>query len=158
LYGNKPAIAILILVALAIILPPQHYDTQVYPITIANGYFDRAVASGFAEGMIEYSRKALALLEPYKGNPAWIFPTPRTDFDLIKRDIETCIARLEELSKLPRETDAYQQGLDDVRGKIEVIKENLRVAGLWVMIPLVNIIYFILWLTALIITSYIWLS
>lgn len=158
MYRRKPLIGISILILIALILPLHHYGQNVYPLRIAFGYLDRAVASGFADEMIKYAKKALERLEPYSVNPVWIFPSPSTEFNLIKENLRECIERLEVLKGLPRESDAYQQGLDDVRGKLKVIQGNIEDCSWWVFISLPNFIYGILWLTALIVTAFIWMK
>jgi len=156
MYGHKPAIGVIVLVILAVILPYIHYRNNVYPLDLAHGYLSRASAAGNAGEMIEYCQEALDLLSPYTGNPKWWFPTPHTDFDYIKRDLTTCIERLRVLNDLSPESDAYQQGLDDVRGKLRVLADNVNDASLWVFISLPNVIYCILWLIALIVVIFIW--
>jgi len=157
MYGKKPGVVLIILCIIGIVLPLMHYYNKVYPLDIAKGYLDRAMASGDVEGMITYSGKALEVLEPYSGNPKWIFPTPDTDFDLIKQNLRECIDRLNTLSELPRDSDAYQQGLDDVRAKLKVIRDNLKATEDWVLISFVNFIYMILWIIAVIGTLLIWM-
>lgn len=97
-----------------------------YPLDQAQQWISRAKTGGHAEEMISYLNEAELILQDFKGNPAWWYPTSRTSFDLIKRDLGGNIERLHEMKKLNRTDDAYNQGLDDVRGKLAVLSDQLR--------------------------------
>ena len=95
------------------------YNTKGYPIEIAISLLNRAEATGSVESMIEYVESCREILESYSGNPVWFYPTKYTDFDLIKRDLHGCLERLRILKTLPRDSDAFNQGIDDIRDRLD---------------------------------------
>ena len=100
------------------------YYNSFYAINRANALFSRAETAGFAEDMIAYMQRGRVLL-PKSGNPVWWFPTDKTDFGEIQHDISGIIARATILESLPRNSTAYQTGMDDLRGRIMALQLQL---------------------------------
>lgn len=65
-------------------------------------------------------------LPPKSGNPVRWFPTDKTDFSETQRDVDGITARATLLESPPRNSSAYQQGMDDLDGKIRAL--DLQVA------------------------------
>jgi hypothetical protein len=95
------------------------YVIDIYPLEIAAGYLSRAMSAGNADDMVSYITQAYRLIPPL-GNPVWILPTHRTDFNLIRADIASILDRLSTISRTPRDRAAYAQTLNDVRGRLVV--------------------------------------
>lgn len=147
---RKLAAALIItLIALALLLSYIHYINTIYTLDRANALFNRAETAGFAEQLIEYVERGRRLL-PKEGNPVWWFPTDRTDFKKIQADLESILERAEILKKLPRSSEAYQQGMDDLREKLKTIQSQVAEASGYLYVSPINIFYSALWLTAFI--------
>ena len=121
------------------------YYNSFYAIDRANALFSRAETAGFAEDMIAYLQRGRQLL-PKSGNPVWWFPTDKTDFSEIHKDIDGIIARAELLEPLPRDGDAYQQGMDDLRGKIRALELQVAEASGYMFVSGWNMIVSLIWL------------
>ena len=66
------------------------YQNAIYPLDKAIGYLSRAESAQTPDMIANYLRPVKLLL-PNEGNPAWSFPSPRTDFGLIQNDLEVYI-------------------------------------------------------------------
>jgi len=133
----------------------NYYDT-IYTLDRANAWLNRAETAGFAEEMIDYIKKALPLI-PKSGNPVWIFPTDRTDFTLINKDLESIISRAEILKSLPRNSDAYQQGMDDLRDKLRTLQAQISEASPYLFVSPLNILFGFLWILLLSLIGLLWM-
>ena len=122
------------------------YLDTIYKLEIAIGYINRAQSAGFAEEMIEYIDEALAIL-PKSGNPVWLFPTERTNFSLIYSDLLSIRERLGIVSTIARDSPAYAQSLNDIRGKLKVIIEQIGEAMPYTLITPMNIALSMVWLS-----------
>ncbi len=127
-----------------IMLTLGYLDT-IYRLERAVGYLSRAQAAGFAEDMSLYLRHALEYL-PNRGNPVWIFPTSRTNFTLIYEDLITLERRLEIIAQIPRNSSAYAQSLNDIRGKITVLIGQIGEAMPYTLITPLNTALALIWL------------
>jgi len=137
-------IPFLLWLSAGIALSAWFYIDEVYPLDVAIGFISRAQATGYAESSIRYLQEAIPLI-PDKGNPVWIFPTSRTDFSLIHEDLELIQDRLEIVAKLSRDSPAYSQALNDIRGRLEVIINNLGEAMPYVFFSPVNSAILLIW-------------
>ncbi|MEM4383928.1 MAG: hypothetical protein QXU44_07730 [Candidatus Caldarchaeum sp.] len=124
------------------------YVQTIYPLDIAMGYLSRAQSAGYAEDMANYMKQALPYM-PKEGNPVWIFPTTRTDFTLINKDLNTLIERLATVASLPRESSAYAQALNDIRESLSMIVDNVGEAMPYAMLSPINLALLLLWLSSL---------
>lgn len=123
------------------------YYNSFYTIDRANALFSRAETAGFAEDMIAYLRRGENLL-PKSGNPVWWFPTDRTDFSEINKDLNQIIERATILETLPRTSSAYQQGMDDLRGKIRALEVQVGEASGYMFVSAWNVVSSLAWLAA----------
>lgn len=139
--GKVAAVLFIALAVFGAVMIYQFYLTSVYPFEYAKSLMNRAQTAGQASDMIEYISKAKELIKNEHGTPQWWFPTPLTNWDLINKDLDGIKQRLEELTRL-KETnpDAYQQGLDDVRGKIRTLEDQVSTTLWWKWNSLTNII------------------
>ena len=123
------------------------YYNSFYAIDRANALFSRAETAGFAEEMVDYMQRGRVLL-PKSGNPVWWFPTDKTDFGEIQKDIDSILARANIVESLPRNSPAYQQGMDDLRGKIRALELQVAEASGYMFVSGTNIVTSTVWLAA----------
>lgn len=116
--------AALAMIVLAVLSSYMSYASTIYRADRAIAWLSRAETAGFAEEMIADIQEAKELI-PGSGNPVWWFPTQRTDFALIQSDMDSIIARAQIIQTLPRDSTAYQQGMDDLRGKLRTLEEQV---------------------------------
>jgi len=121
------------------------YLDTIYRLEVAVGYINRAQSAGFAEEMMNYLSEALKIL-PSSGNPVWLFPTTRTDFSLIYSDLTSIEDRLLIISNTAKDSPAYAQTLNDIRGKLSVIIGQIGEAMPYTLITPVNILLALVWL------------
>jgi hypothetical protein len=121
---RKVRVFLLVYLLFGLSMAVSAYVIDIYPLEIAAGYLSRAMSAGNADDMVSYITQAYRLIPPL-GNPVWILPTHRTDFNLIRADIASILDRLSTISRTPRDTAAYAQTLNDVRGRLEVIIGHL---------------------------------
>ena len=124
------------------------YYNSFYAIDRANALFSRAETAGFAGDMIDYIQRGRVLL-PRSGNPVWWFPTDKTNFGEIQKDIDGIIARAKILQAMPTNSSAYQQGMDDLRGKIKAMELQIAEASGYMFVSGWNLVVSLIWLTAL---------
>lgn len=121
------------------------YYNSFYAIDRANALFSRAETAGFVEDMITYLQRGRQLL-PKSGNPVWWFPTDKTDFSEIQKDIDSIIGRATLLESLPRNSPAYQQGMDDLRGKVKALELQIAEASGYMFVSGWNVLISAIWL------------
>ena len=138
----------LIWISVGLALITWIYVNDVYPLDVAIGFISRAQAAGYAELSIKYLREAIPLL-PSSGNPVWLFPTARTDFMLIHSDLTSILDRLETVAGLGRDTSAYSQALNDIRGRLGVVAGNIGEAMPYVMFSPFNTSLIFVWFLTL---------
>jgi len=141
---NLAAVGLIIVIGMALLY--SAYYNSFYRIDRANALFSRAETAGFAEDMIAYLKRGRDLL-PKSGNPVWWFPTDKTDFAEIQKDIDGIIARARLLESLPRDSAAYQQGMDDLRGKIRALELQVAEASGYMFVSGWNVVISAIWLT-----------
>ncbi len=132
------------MVVFGIISTCAQYSNTLYVADLAVGWLSRAETAAFVEDMITYIQEGRKLL-PASDNPVWWFPTQRTDFAMIRRDIDSIIERARIIGTLPRHSEAYQQGMDDLRGKIHVLQDQVKEAGPFMFATPVSIALSSIW-------------
>lgn len=110
-------------------------------------FLSRAETAPFADGMAD-SILAGAELIPLTGNPVWWFPTARTDFASIHDDLDGIVERALIINELPKDADAYQQGMDDLRGKLKTVQEQLGEASAFFFVNPISLILTFFWVIA----------
>ncbi|MEE8238583.1 MAG: hypothetical protein V3R13_00660 [Nitrososphaerales archaeon] len=141
------ALMLIALIALAGILTYAHYFNTWYAIDRGRAHLSRAETSAFADGMAASISEAIELIPP-TGNPVWWFPTARTDFELIQHDLNGFIERTTILEAMPKERDAYQQGMDDLRGKLKTVQEQLGEASAFFFVDPFSLLISLFWIIA----------
>jgi len=116
-------IAILFLLTWFIIIPIGtgiHFwyigrPNSVYDIWKCKDYLWRARASTDLIEIANYFEKALNEIKDRHGNPKWYYPTPDTDFDLIKKTMKQTINNVIEIAnKEEKGSYGYQRAIDNI--------------------------------------------
>jgi hypothetical protein len=144
---NWPGYAVVALICLGAASTYMGYSDTMYLTDRVKGWFNRAQTAAFAEDMIAYVQEGQRLL-PTSGNPVWLFPTERTDFALIQRDINSIIERARIIAMLPRGSEGYQVGMDDLRDKIHVLEDQVAEAAPYMFASPTSIALSTLWFVA----------
>jgi hypothetical protein len=121
------------------------YETTIYPMDKAVGYLSRAEAAQSPEAVADYIKPVKYLL-PNEGNPVWIFPNPRTDFNAIQNELDAMLSRANSISSLELDSAAYNTGLADLRNSIKIIESNLIEATPYLYVSSINIILSAIWI------------
>jgi hypothetical protein len=143
---------LLVVLAGALLLYSAYYNSF-YAVDRANALFSRAETAGFAEDMVAYLQRGRVLL-PKSGNPVWWFPTDKTDFTEVQKDLDGIIARAKILESLPRNGSAYQQGMDDLRGKIRALELQVAEASGYMFVSGYNVVVSAFWLVIIAIVAF----
>jgi cellulose synthase/poly-beta-1,6-N-acetylglucosamine synthase-like glycosyltransferase len=114
------------------------YYVNIYPLQMAAGYLVRAESAQTPEQLAEYARLAERSL-PERGNPVWIFPTIRTDFELMRSQLDNMLVRAEMLRALSPQDEAYNAAMLDLHSAAEELEYNLDEAIPFMYISLTNI-------------------
>jgi hypothetical protein len=147
------AICLVLVVLAGALLFYSAYYNSFYAIDRANALFSRAETAGFAEDMVAYLQRGRVLL-PKSGNPVWWFPTDKTNFTEVQKDIDSILARAKLLEGLPRDGAAYQQGMDDLRGKIKALELQVAEASGYMFVSGYNIVTSAFWLAIITIIAF----
>uniref|UniRef100_A0A6M3K1C4 Putative glycosyltransferase n=1 Tax=viral metagenome TaxID=1070528 RepID=A0A6M3K1C4_9ZZZZ len=126
------------------------YPSTIYDINKANGWLKQARSSTDIPEMTRYMELALTEIDGRTGNPAWIWATSQTNFDVIKEVIQTNIeASLDVAETEPRSSYGYQRAIDNLEEAIIDIQTNFNTALNWLtIISLGSIIQLAVWLIA----------
>ena len=141
------ALMLIVLTVLGGIVTYAHYFNTWYAIDRGRAHLSRAETSAFADGMAASISDAIELI-PQTGNPVWWFPTVRTDFERIQEDLDGIIERTTILEAMPRDRDAYQQGMDDLRGKLKTVQEQLGEASAFFFVDPFSLLISLFWIIA----------
>jgi len=82
------------------------YQTDVYPMDLSIGLFDRIMASSEPKSIIA-DINAFKEYLPTAGNPVWILPTDTTNFTRIQADLDVMLTSAEKISGVPRDSSAF---------------------------------------------------
>lgn len=137
--------AIVAYLCLGCVLAYLGYQNSIYPIDKAMGYLSRAESAQTAEKMADYLRSVNQLL-PSQGNPVWAFPSPKTDFGLIRSDIDAMLYRATSLSSFEPNNASYNTALEDMRASVKVVESNLEDATPYIYASFTNILLAGLWI------------
>jgi len=110
------------------------YPDYIYPIDRAQGYIKQAQATNNFDQISQYMGLALMELEGHSGNPAWIWPTPDVNIDLIKGNMEKIIVTAEAMKAEGLGSMAYHQSLQNTHEQaLQKISHNLDHVGDWLV-------------------------
>ena len=125
------------------------YQTTMYPINKAIGFMSRAQTAQTPEQLAEYAELTKDLT-PAKGNPVWLFPTPRTDFALIQENLDGILLRSESTSTMIPHSEQYNMAMRDMHKSVMALNFNLMEAVPYMYISFNNIVMAGLWVAAVI--------
>jgi hypothetical protein len=121
------------------------YENTIYPMDKAVGYLTRAEAAQSPEAVADYIKQVKYLL-PNEGNPVWVFPNARTDFDAIQNELDAMLSRANSISSVELDSAAYNTGLADLRNSIKIIESNLIEATPYLYVSSINIVLSAIWI------------
>lgn len=121
------------------------YQQAIYPIDSALGYLARAESAQTPEELADFVRAAKREM-PESGNPVWSFPTARTDFALIQRNLDDILARANSISSLEPYSTEYNTGMYDMHASLEDIQEDLVEATPYLYVSFTNIMLSAVWI------------
>ncbi|GBC73833.1 hypothetical protein HRbin04_01239 [archaeon HR04] len=139
---------ILTLLMFGVVMAYIGYASSVYPLEKARGYIVVAITSNSPTTMLEYVLE-IEQLVPENGNPVWVFPTPRTDFGMMHKSIDEIKERLRVIATLPRDSEAFNTGMSDVRGQLAQLEDNIREAVPYVYVSFQNVVLSAIWITVI---------
>ena len=139
-------VAALIIFGVAIAL--YGYQQAIYPVDSANGYLSRAESAQTPEQLANFVRLAKRVL-PESGNPVWSFPTARTDFALIQRNLDDILARANSISSLEPYSTEYNTGMQDMHSTLKSIQEDLIEATPFLYVSVNNIMFSAVWIAVI---------
>ncbi len=137
--------AVLALIAFGVGMALYGYQQAIYPVDRANGFLARAESAQTPEALADYVRDAKKEL-PEFGNPVWSFPTAKTDFALIQRNLDDILARANSISSLEPYSTEYNTGMFDIHASIEDIQEDLVEATPYLYVSFTNIMLSAVWI------------
>lgn len=143
-------VGVLALIAFGAGMAYYGYETAIYPIDSSLGYLSRAETSQTPEDLATYVVKAQRLL-PETGNPVWSFPTARTDFTLIQRELNNIVSRANSISSMDRYSTEYNTGMEDMHYSLKAIQEDLMEAMPYMYASFTNIMVSIAWIVVILI-------
>ena len=120
------------------------YQQAIYPVDSALGYLARAESAQTPEQLADLWRAAREL--PDSGNPVWSFPTAKTDFALIQRNLDDMLARANSISSLEPYSTEYNTGLYDIHASLRTMQENLVDATPYLYVSFTNIMLSSVWI------------
>ncbi len=150
-YGMKYTFilgGILALLIFGVVMAYVGYASTVYPLEKARGYIAVAVTSNTPTTILEYVLEIEELI-PEKGNPVWVFPTAKTDFAMMHKSIDEIKERLRIISTLPRDSEAFNTAMSDIRGQLAQLEDNIREAIPYVYVSFQNVILSVIWITVI---------
>jgi hypothetical protein len=121
------------------------YQQAIYPVDSALGYLSRAESAQTPEELASFVRAAKRAM-PESGNPVWSFPTARTDFALIQRNLDDILARANSISSLEPYSTEYNTGLYDIHATLKTIQEDLVEATPYLYVSFTNIMLSVVWI------------
>ncbi|MEM3094495.1 MAG: glycosyltransferase family 2 protein, partial [Nitrososphaera sp.] len=127
------------------------YQTTLYHVNKAIGFVARAQTAQTPEQLAEYIKLAKIELMPVKGNnPVWLFPTARTDFGLIRENLDGILLRAESASAMVPHSEQYNMAMSDMHKSAESINLGLMEAIPYMYISISNLVMAGLWVAAII--------
>ncbi len=142
-------IGILALLIFGVVMAYIGYSSTVYPLEKARGYLRVAITSPSPIEMLDYVVSAEALV-PENGNPVWVFPTAKTDFALMHKSIDGIKDRLRLLAVIPKDSEAFNTGIGDVRAQLATLERNIEEAIPYVYVSFQNVVLSAIWITVII--------
>jgi len=139
---------VLVLVVFGAAMAYYGYDNAIYPVDSALGYLNRAETAQTPEELASYVVKAQRELPP-SGNPVWSFPTARTDFGLIQKELNSILSRANSISSLEQYSTEYNTGMTDMHMSLKAIQEDLVEAMPYLYVSFTNIMFSMVWIAVI---------
>ena len=139
-------VALGVSVVLLIVQMNWFIASQTYTESCARQWLYRARATNDLQDMATYLGNAEVMLKDYHGNPAWLYPRPDTDWDLIRQNINETAMNARKWS-LANITDmAYQQAVHNLQETISQIADHINAAdtAMWFS-PVINRTGYVAW-------------
>ena len=124
------------------------YQQAIYPVDSALGYLARAESAQTPEQVADFVRAAKREL-PDSGNPVWSFPTAKTDFALIQRNLDDMLARANSISSLEPYSTEYNTGLYDIHASLKTMQDDLVDATPYLYVSFTNIMLSAVWIAVI---------
>lgn len=124
------------------------YQQAIYPIDSALGYLARAESAQTPEQLADFVRAAKREL-PESGNPVWSFPTAKTDFALMQRNLDDMLARANSISSLEPYSTEYNTGLYDIHASLKTMQEDLVDATPYLYVSFTNMMLSAVWIAVI---------
>lgn len=122
----------LVLLALAVVCTAAIVVNHWHINQDIEGWKGRAQVSSEPNDMLAWMKNVQAGMEKWgmtEGYSALIFTSPENDMSLIYHTVQSHVAQAEVLTKMPRNSQEYQSGLDNLRGSIREL--NLHTSEYW---------------------------
>ena len=123
-------IYVLVIVFDMVALFAQMGTSPTYDTAKAVDWVWRARATNDLSDMSNNLNKSYTLIEGMHGNPCWFFPTPSTDIDQIKLNIQECVSNCQVYSQLTDQM-AYQQAVHNLQETLIEIADHLGSVSEW---------------------------
>lgn len=120
------------------------YYTSIYPLQEASGFLARVQSAQSPQQLADYARLVQKFI-PERGNPVWVFPTLRTDFEMIHVQLDGMVARAEALSSVPPHDEGYSAALMDMHAAALTMQANLHEAIPYIYVSPQNILLGAAW-------------
>jgi len=141
-------VGVLVLIVFGAGMAYYGYNTAIYPVDSALGYLNRAETAQTPEELASYVAKAQRQL-PETGNPVWSFPTARTDFGLIQKELSSILSRANSISSLEQYSTEYSTGMTDMHLSLKAIQEDLIEAMPYLYVSFTNIMFSMVWIAVI---------
>ena len=141
-------VGVMALMAFGVGMALYGYQQAIYPIDSALGYLARAESAQTPEQLADFVRDAKREL-PESGNPVWSFPTAKTDFALMQRNLDDMLARANSISSLEPYSTEYNTGLYDIHASLRTMQENLVDATPYLYVSFTNIMLSAVWIAVI---------
>ena len=141
-------VGVMALMAFGVGMALYGYQQAIYPVDSALGYLARAESAQTPEQVADFVRAAKREL-PDSGNPVWSFPTAKTDFALIQRNLDDMLARANSISSLDPYSTEYNTGLYDIHASLKTLQEDLVDATPYLYVSFTNIMLSAVWIAVI---------
>ncbi len=141
-------VGVLALMAFGVGMALYGYQQAIYPVDSALGYLARAESAQTPEQLADFVRAAKREL-PESGNPVWSFPTAKTDFALMQRNLDDMLARANSISSLEPYSTQYNTGLYDMHASLRTMQENLVDATPYLYVSFTNMMLSAVWIAVI---------
>jgi hypothetical protein len=141
-------VGVMALMAFGVGMALYGYQQAIYPVDSALGYLARAESAQTPEQVADFVRAAKREL-PDSGNPVWSFPTAKTDFALIQRNLDDMLARANSISSLEPYSTEYNTGLYDIHASLKTMQDDLVDATPYLYVSFTNIMLSAVWIAVI---------